>query len=68
MLVAWSFFQSGPQCNRGVESEPNRMFPKRNGFDDTWRFALIGDKGEPPSLKEFYRDAPNLGGGLSLLP
>ena len=57
VLIGWSFFQSSPDWNAGVDLEPNGMFRKRNWFADTWSLVLIGDKGEQPDLKQVYREA-----------
>ena len=57
VLIGWSFFQNSPDCNRGVEFEPNGMFRKRDWFADTWSLVLIGDKTEPPARNEVYRAA-----------
>ena len=57
VLIGWSFFQHSPDCNAGVEFEPNGMFRKRNWFADTWSLILIGDKGEQPDPKRVYREA-----------
>ncbi len=57
VLVGWNFFQSFPDCNAGVEFEPNGMFRKRDWFKDTWSLVLIGDRGERLKLGQAYREA-----------
>ena len=57
VLIGWNFFQNGPEFSGSVGFEPNGMFRKRNWFPDTLGLLLIGDKQEPPSLKETYREA-----------
>ena len=57
VLMGWNFFQSSPDWQADVESEPNGMFRKRNWFADTWSLILIGDKGEQPDRNEVYREA-----------
>ena len=57
VLIGWNCFQDFPDCNAGVEREPNGMFRKREWAKDTWSLVLIGEKGEPPDLKQVYRDA-----------
>ncbi|MBL7224012.1 MAG: hypothetical protein ISS72_09170 [Candidatus Brocadiae bacterium] len=57
VLIGWSFFQGFAECNAGVEFEPNGMFRKRDWLDDLSSLVLIGDKGEPPDLKQAYREA-----------
>ena len=57
VLIGWSFFQHSPDCNAGVEFEPNGMFRKRNWFADTWSLVLIGEKRKQPDRKETYREA-----------
>lgn len=57
VLLGWSFFQNSPDCNAGVEFEPNGMFRKRDWFKDTWSLVLIGDRTERLDLGKVYRDA-----------
>ena len=57
VLIGWSFFQSFPDFGDGLEFEPCGYFRKRDWFQDTWDILLIGDKQEPPDLKDVYREA-----------
>ena len=57
VLVGWNFFQGSPDCNAGVEFEPNGMFRKRDWFKDTCSLVLIGDKRGQPDLGQVYREA-----------
>lgn len=55
VLIGWSYFQTAPEFNKGVEFEPSGYFRKKNWFKDTYSLALIGDKAEKPPLEDTYR-------------
>jgi hypothetical protein len=59
VLIGWSFFQSIPDFNEGVEFEPSGQFRKRNWFNypPGFSFIVIGQKVQRPPLPEAYRRA-----------
>jgi hypothetical protein len=57
VLIGWSFFQDEPDLRAALEFEPCGYFRKRDGLGDTRSLLLIGDRQEPPPLKQVYRDA-----------
>jgi hypothetical protein len=57
VLIGWSFFQSIPELAAGVEFEPEGYFRKRDWFDATHSLLVIGEKQDPPPVKELYTDA-----------
>ncbi len=57
VLIGWSFFQSIPDFNKGVEFEPNGYFRKRDWFKDTHSLLVIGEKMERPPMKRIFTDA-----------
>lgn len=57
VLTGWSFFQSGPHAEPGLEFEPSGYFRKRNWFADTLGLIVIGKQGEKPPARETYRSA-----------
>jgi hypothetical protein len=59
VLIGWSFFQSIPEFNAGVEFEPSGQFRKRDWFDypPGFSFIVTGQKKQRPPLSETYRQA-----------
>ena len=59
VLIGWSFFQSIPEFNAGVELEPSGQFRKRDWFNypPGFSFIVIGEKVQRPPLAETYRGA-----------
>lgn len=57
VLIGWSYFQTAPEFNQGVEFEPSGYFRKREWFADTLSLILIGDRTEKPPQEEMYRKA-----------
>lgn len=59
VLIGWSFFQSIPEFNSGLEFEPTGEFRARGWFEYAPGFsvAVIGEKREQPPLSETYRQA-----------
>jgi hypothetical protein len=59
MLIGWSFFQSIPDFNAGLEFEPSGEFRAREWFNypPGLSIAVIGEKKERPPLPEIYRKA-----------
>jgi hypothetical protein len=59
VLIGWSFFQSIPDFNAGVQFEPSGQFRKRDWFSypPQFSFIVIGEKKEPPPLRETYHRA-----------
>lgn len=59
VLIGWSFFQSIPEFNAGLEFEPSGQFRARNWFQYPPGFSaiLIGEKKERPPLAQTYRKA-----------
>jgi hypothetical protein len=57
VLIGWSYFQTVPEFNRGVEFEPSGYFRKKGWFADTESIVLIKDKIEKPSAEETYKKA-----------
>jgi RNA polymerase sigma factor (sigma-70 family) len=54
VLIGWSYFQSVPEFNEGVEFEPSGYFRKKGWFADTESIALIGGKIKRPPAQEIY--------------
>jgi len=59
VLIGWSFFQSIPEFNAGVEFEPSGPFRKRDWFNyqPEFSFIVMGQKKPRPPLSETYRQA-----------
>jgi hypothetical protein len=60
VLVGWSFFQSIPGVNDGVEFEPSGEFRVRNwsSYPPGFSFITVGDKAASrPALSDTYRRA-----------
>jgi len=59
VLIGWSFFQSIPEFNAGLEFEPSGEFRARDWFDypPGISVAIIGEKRERPPLSETFRHA-----------
>lgn len=59
VLIGWDFFQDMPEFNAGVEFEPTGQFRKRDWFSypPGFSFITIGQKKQPPPLRETYRRA-----------
>ena len=57
VLIGWSYFQTVPEFNQGVEFEPSGYFRKKDWFKDTVSLVLIGDRVEKPPLEDIYRRA-----------
>ena len=65
VLIGWNYFQHRPEANAGVDLEPNGMFRKRDWADATSSLLVVGDKQEPPDLKQVYGEA--LGWALEVM-
>ena len=57
VLIGWSYFQTVPEFNQGVEFEPSGYFRKKGWFADTESILLINDKVEKPPVDKVYRKA-----------
>ncbi len=59
VLIGWSFFQSMPPFNAGVELDASGMFRARGWFNYPPGFSvmLVGEKQPGPTLAETYRSA-----------
>ncbi|OPZ28906.1 MAG: hypothetical protein BWZ02_01163 [Lentisphaerae bacterium ADurb.BinA184] len=49
VLIGWSFFQGIGDWGKGIESEPNGMFRKRNWYAEAFDLFGLGPRGEPPA-------------------
>jgi RNA polymerase sigma factor (sigma-70 family) len=57
VLIGWSYFQTVPEFNQGVEFEPSGYFRKKAWFADTESILLVKDKVEKPPMEKIYRKA-----------
>lgn len=57
VLIGWSFFQSLPDHNAGVEFESSGYFRRRDWYTDTSGLIIIGDKSVRPPLGDVCREA-----------
>ena len=56
VLVGWSFFQTLPPFNDGLEFEPEGYFRKRNWFADVHDLVILGQRRERAKMQEVLRD------------
>lgn len=59
VLIGWSFFQNFPEFSAGLTFEPTGEFRMRDWFEYPlgFSFLVIGEKRNPPTLKETYHQA-----------
>jgi hypothetical protein len=57
VLIGWNFFQGFSEFAAGVEFGPGGQFRKRGWFDETDCLAIIGEKKDPPAMKQVLRDS-----------
>jgi len=66
VLIGWSFFQSFPPFNEGVEYEPGEAgnptyFRKRDWFKDAGGLIVVGESGSAPDQEKVLIDSLRLG-------
>jgi hypothetical protein len=54
VLIGWSFFQTIPGFNDGIEYEPDGQFRKRNWFPDTHSMLVIDEKQERLPFNQLF--------------